>query len=221
MCEKPKAFPSLCGNPRFPADFHGDGIFHRPRAAVDCSSILLCNALDALVKAEAFALHLHDLGVSQEAVENRCGRRDVAEELPPVLSRSIRGDQGGSRLMASHEDLQKVFRSAWTELLHAEVFENKKVNVGELIDEAATFAGGFSFSEVLSQVEDTPNDDSIPGPDGADCNGDRNVAFTDAGWTDEQDALVRRHEAGGGQFNELRARDLGVEREIKVREFLP
>ena len=25
---KPKAFPSLCGNPRFAADFHRDGIFH-------------------------------------------------------------------------------------------------------------------------------------------------------------------------------------------------
>ncbi len=122
--------------------------------------------------------------------------------------------------MTAHEDLEKVFRSAWTELLHAEVLEDKKVDMGELIDEASPFAGGFSFSKVLSQVEDTPNDDPVSGPDGADCNGDSGVGFTDAGWPDQQDALMRGHETSGGKFNELRARYLGIERKIEVREFL-
>ncbi len=47
--------------------------------------------------------------------------------------------------MTAHEDLEKVLRGAWTELLHAEVFEHKQVDVGELIDEASPFACGFGF----------------------------------------------------------------------------
>ena len=92
--------------------------------------------MSALVKAKALSLHLNDLGVSQEPVENGCSRRDISEELPPILSRSIGRNQSGSRFVTAHEYLQEIFRSAWTELLHAEVFKNKKIDVGELIDKS-------------------------------------------------------------------------------------
>jgi hypothetical protein len=43
----------------------------------------------ALMQPIAFALHLDDLSVCEEAIENRGRRRHVAEKLPPVLRRTI------------------------------------------------------------------------------------------------------------------------------------
>jgi hypothetical protein len=43
----------------------------------------------ALMQPIALALHLDDLGVCEEAIEDRGGRRDVPQELAPVLRGSV------------------------------------------------------------------------------------------------------------------------------------
>ena len=43
----------------------------------------------AVMQPIALALHLDDLGMCEEAIEDRGRRRDVAQELPPVLRGTI------------------------------------------------------------------------------------------------------------------------------------
>jgi hypothetical protein len=47
----------------------------------------------ALMQPIALALHLDDLGVCEEAIEDRGRRQDVAQELPPVLRWAVRCNQ--------------------------------------------------------------------------------------------------------------------------------
>ena len=172
------------------------------------------------MKTKALSLHLYDLGMSQEPVENGRGRRYVAKKLAPILGWSICSNQGRSGFVTAYEDLQEIFRGTGAKLLHAEVLEDQKIDARKLIDEVAPLPCGFSFGEILSQIEDTPNDGSMAGPDGADCDGDGNVGFSDAGRSDQQDSLMRGDETSCGQFNEFPAGYLGIKRKIEVREFL-
>jgi hypothetical protein len=46
--------------------------------------------------------------VLQEAVQDGRGGRDVAEELGPVLSGAVGGDDGGEPLVAAHDDVEQI-----------------------------------------------------------------------------------------------------------------
>jgi hypothetical protein len=189
-------------------------------ARTGSSLVLFSSALSALMKAKALPLHLNDLGVSQEPIKNGGGCRYVTQELPPILSRSICGNQCGTRFVTAHKDFEEIFGGTGAELLHAEVLKDKKIDARELIDESAPFARGFSFGKILSQIENTPNDGSVAGSDGTDGNSNGDVGFPDTGRSDQQNALMGGNEASCGQFHELRAGYLRIEGEIKVRELL-
>ena len=48
------------------------------------------------------------LSVMKEPVQDRCGRGNIAEQLSPVLQRSIRGHYRGFCLIPPHDDFKQV-----------------------------------------------------------------------------------------------------------------
>src|SRR5207342_3572710 len=112
--------------------------------------------------------------------------RDVAEEEPPILRRSIRRDEGGRRFMATHEDLEEVLGRIRAELLHAEVLEYQQVDACELLDQVTARAGGVRLGKVGGEIERAANERAPPRANRADRDGRGDMRFADAGWPDQE-----------------------------------
>ena len=106
------------------------------------------------------------------------------------------------------------------ELLHPEVFEDEQVDARELLDEIAARAGGVRLGEVGGQIERAAHERAAAGANRADRDGRRDVRFADAGWADQQHAGVGLDEAGAGQFDDLRLRNLRIEAPVEIGERL-
>ena len=166
--------------------------------------------LHALVQSIALALHLNNLRVREEAIENRGRRGDVAEELPPVLRRPIRGNHCRGRFVPPDEDLEEVFGGGRPEPLHAEILEDEEIDRGEALHEVAALAGGVCLGEVLGEVERTPDERVMAGANGADGDRDGGVRFADAWWANQQDSVMIADEACGAEVDEAGSRDLRI-----------
>ena len=160
----------------------------------------------ALAQAITLAGHLHQNRMRQKAIENRRGRRDIAEEEAPILRRPIRRDERGRGFVATHEDLEEILGRTRAKLLHSEIFENEEVDAGELLDQIATRAGGIRFGEVGGEIERAAHECAPAGANRADSNGGRDVRFANAWWADQEHTAVRVDETCTGQFHDLRLR---------------
>ena len=63
-----------------------------------------------LFQAVAFAIHLQDMNVVGEAIEQRAGQSFRAEHAGPVLEGQVRGDDGRATLVPLAEHLEQQFR---------------------------------------------------------------------------------------------------------------
>ena len=72
---------------------------------------LVGGALPAVVEAVAVAVHLQDMDVVGEPVQQRAGEAFRTEHLGPLIERQVGGDQDGAPLVALAEDLEEEFRS--------------------------------------------------------------------------------------------------------------
>ncbi len=166
----------------------------------------------------ALDLHLDDLGVGEEPVEDGGRRGHIAEELPPVFRGPVGRDEGGDHFVTADEDLEHVFGRAGTELFHAEVLEHEQVHAGELFDEVASLPRGLRFEEVLGEVEGASEDHPVPGADRADRDCDGGVRLADSGRADQKRSQVGRDEPSGGEIDELGAGDLKQAGIMQVKE---
>ena len=65
----------------------------------------------AVAEAVAVAVHLQDVDVAGEPVQQRAGEAFRSEHLGPLVERQVGGDQDGTPLVALAEDLEEQFRS--------------------------------------------------------------------------------------------------------------
>ena len=61
----------------------------------------------ALVEPVAVSVHLEDVDVMGETVEERAGQAFEAEHLGPFVKRQVGGDQGGAAFIALAEHLEQ------------------------------------------------------------------------------------------------------------------
>ena len=66
--------------------------------------------LPAALEAVAVAVHLQDVDVMGEAVQQRAGEMFGAEHVSPLVERKIGGHQDGAAFVALAEDLEEQFR---------------------------------------------------------------------------------------------------------------
>ena len=76
----------------------------------------------------ALALELDDVDAGEEAIEDRGGRRYVAEKLPPVFGGSIGGDDDRASLVAADDEFEDLLGGVGSELLHPEIFEDEQID---------------------------------------------------------------------------------------------
>ena len=72
-------------------------------------------------------------------------------KIAPVLGGSIGGDDGRAALVAADEDLEELLGGVGPELLHAEVFEDEQVDLGERLHERLASAGGLGLERSLER----------------------------------------------------------------------
>ena len=166
----------------------------------------------------ALPLHLNDLSVREKAVEDGGRRWDIAQKLPPVLRRAIRRNQRRGGIVPSHEDLEQVFGRRRSQALHAEILEDEEIDVRESLHEIAPLAFGVRFRKILREVERAPDKRVIPRPNRADGDGHRDVRFAHTRWPNQERAVMRANESRGREVDQLRPRDLRIERPIERRE---
>ena len=183
--------------------FHRSGSFHRPPHAL--ASSRLRHAL--LVQPVALAVQLDDLGVGEEAIEDRGGGRDVAEELAPVLRRSVRRDRWSrpfswrrtktsSRSSAAVGPSLRMPKSSSTS-------RSTRVSCCDELRRwpvASASAKSWARSKVLRMS------DAVAGADGADRDRDGGVALADARRADQEHARGAGRRSGRWPARTSRAR---------------
>ena len=81
---------------------------------------LVGGALPAVAEAVAVAVHLQDMDVVGEPVQQRASEAFRPEHLDPLIEREVGGDQDGPALVALAEDLEEEFSPGpgqWDEAL--------------------------------------------------------------------------------------------------------
>ncbi len=121
-----------------------------------------------------------------EAVEERGDRGRVAEEFAPVIDGPIGRQDGGCALVAAHDELEQVFGARVRQLPHAEIIDDQQ---GHGRDVALLDR---RMSEGLGHV-----------------------TLAGARRTEEEDVLVLRDEAAGGELEDERAIEMLAKGEIK------
>ena len=69
--------------------------------------------LPAVLRPVALAIHLQDVDVMGEPVQQRPGEALRSEDLGPFVERQVGGDQDGASLVALAEDLEQQYRPRW------------------------------------------------------------------------------------------------------------
>ena len=68
----------------------------------------------------------------QQPVEQRGDGGGVAEQLPPVVDGSIRGEHRGGPLVTAHDQFEQVLGRGVGQLAHAEVVDDEQGHAGQL-----------------------------------------------------------------------------------------
>ena len=154
----------------------------------------------------------------EQAIEQRRDGGGVAEQLPPVFDRSVRGEDRGGPLVAAHDQLEQVLGRGVGRLAHAEVVDDEQGHAGQLGQIVLASLGECRLGELLKERVGFAVDDAVALLDrgAADGLGEMALAGT---WRPEQECvLALGDEAGGGELEDEGAVDLLVEGEVEAVE---
>ena len=92
--------------------------------------------LAALAEPEALAVHLEDVDVVGQAVEDGAGQAFRAEDLGPLVEGQVRGDDHGSALITLGDDLEQQLGTGLRERDEAQFVDDEKIIRGEALLQA-------------------------------------------------------------------------------------
>ena len=90
------------------------------------------NALPAVSEAVAVAVHLQDVDVVSEAVQQRSGEAFRPEDLGPLVEGKVGAHHCGAPLVALAEDLEEQFRPGSGQGHEAQFVDDQQVEPGQL-----------------------------------------------------------------------------------------
>ena len=85
-----------------------------------------------MAEAVAVAVHLQDMDVGGEPVQQRAGEAFRPEDRSPFVEGQVGGDQDGAPLVALAEDLEEEFRSVGGQGDEAQFVDDQQVQTGKL-----------------------------------------------------------------------------------------
>ena len=83
----------------------------------------------AVLEAVALAVHLEDVDVVGEAVQQRAGEALRSEHLGPLVEWEVGGHQDGASLVALAEDIKEQFRTGAGEWDESQFVDDQQVDV--------------------------------------------------------------------------------------------
>ena len=86
------------------------------------------NALSAVAEAVTVAVHLQDMDVVGEAVQQRAGEAFRAKHFGPFVEGEVGGDQDGTPLVALAEDFEEQFHSGGGQGNEAQFVDDQQDN---------------------------------------------------------------------------------------------
>ena len=90
----------------------------------------------ALLEPVALAVHLQDMDVVGDAVEQCAGEALAGEDRGPFLEGQVRGHDGCAVFVAAAEDIEQQLASGLREGYVAELVDDQQADLGELVLEA-------------------------------------------------------------------------------------
>src|SRR2546422_7912675 len=105
-----------------------------------------------LLHAPAARPAAEDVGVVEEAIEERADGGDIAEELAPVLDRPVRAEQRADPLVPALDELEEILGRGGRELPHPQVIDDEKGDSRELGHALAAGAGEGGVGEVPEEA---------------------------------------------------------------------
>ena len=96
-------------------------------------------------KAEAVAIHLQNVDMVREAIEERAGEPLRPEHARPFIEWQVAGDQGGAAFIALAEHFEEQFRTNSGERHVAQLIDNQQLDGVEVLLQSpeAAFVAGF------------------------------------------------------------------------------
>jgi hypothetical protein len=90
----------------------------------------------------------------KQAVEDRAGGRDIAEQFAPFFDGSIRGHHGGTVFITAHDDFQKDLAAFLRQDFESRIVNDKQIGFEVFVEQAAFSDLGFLAKQFAHQIED-------------------------------------------------------------------
>jgi hypothetical protein len=174
-----------------------------------------------LATAVAFAGHLDDGGVVDEAVDGGDGHGLVLEEGLPLAEGLVAGDDEGSAFVGLGDEFEEDVGLVLVLAGIADVVEDEDivaVELGENVGELEVAAGGL---EMLEEVGDALEAGAVAVGDEVVGDGGGEVGLADTVWSEDEEVVgLLDPVAAGGQFADAWLGDVGGEGEVEGLEGL-
>ena len=174
----------------------------------------------ALVEPVAVTVHLEDVDVVGEAIEERAGEALGAEHLGPFVERQIGGDQGRAPLVALAEHLEQQLGAGLGQRHEAEFVDDQKLVGGELLlepQQLLVIAGLDEFVDQRGGGDEADREALLAGRQ-AETEGDVGLAGPTVAERDE--VLAALDVLAAGQLQDQRLVERGDDLEVEAVEAL-
>ena len=148
----------------------------------------------ALVETEAVAVHLQDVDVVGEAVEQRAGEPFRAEDFGPFGEGQIAGDHGRAPLVALAEHLEEQFGAGFRQRHEVQFVDDEQFVAGDLLLEAQQLLLIASLDQLTDQGGSGGEANAVAMLAGGQAEGQRDMRLTGAGVAEQQHVLVAPQE---------------------------
>ena len=174
----------------------------------------------ALVEPVALAIHLEDVDVVGEAVEESAGEALGAEHLGPFVEGQIGGDQGRAPLVALAEHLEQQLGAGLRQRHEAEFVDDQKLAGGELLLEPQQLLVIAGLDELVDQCGggDEADREALLAGRQAETEGD--VGLAGAAVAERDEVLAALDVLAAGQLQDQRLVERGDDLEVEAVEAL-
>ena len=151
----------------------------------------------------------------EEAVEDGGGGRDVLDELAPFFDRAVRGHEGGTVFVSSHDDFEEEFTRFGLQLLDSHIVNDEQMGF-EITWQYFFGFEVFLFEKISHHIEDGAVKHIEAGTDGAEANGLGDVRFSGTWRSDKKSVMVVADEMACGHILDLFFWEGGIEVPVEI-----
>ena len=190
------------------------------RRAVAGSAVASFCVPAALVEPVALAVHLEDVDMVGEPVEQRAGEAFGAEHLGPFVERQVGGDHDRAALVALAEDLEQQLGAGLGERHEAELVDDQQPVLGQLLLEPQQALLVPRLHQFVHQGGGGGEADGQPLLAGRQTEPEGDVGLAGAGVAERDDVLAALDVLTAGQFQDQHLVERGMALKSKLSRLL-